>query len=131
MIQIDMEMPKSCKVCPFEKFGDCYGGKAKYIMDIEDCMEAGIRHPNCPLEIVHTEKKPMDESKLKPCPFCGTPNTNLYFVKVDAPHGFDTVGIFCNSCKQTVILEENEWEGEDSRTREKAIEAWNRRANDG
>ena len=71
--------------------------------------------------------KPMDESKLKPCPFCGTPNTNLYFVNVDAPHGFDTVGIFCNSCKQTVILEENEWEGEDSKTREKAIEAWNRR----
>lgn len=52
MIQIDMEMPKSCKVCPFEKFGDCHGGKAKYIMDIEDCMEAGVRHPNCPLEEV-------------------------------------------------------------------------------
>jgi Lar family restriction alleviation protein len=79
-----------------------------------------------------TEKEEtMDGTKLKPCPFCGTPNTNLYFVKVDAPHGFDTVGIFCNSCKQTVILEENEWEGEDSKTREKAIEAWNRRASDG
>ena len=84
-----------------------------------------------PMIIVHTEKgKLMDESKLKPCPFCAAPNTNLYFVNVDAPHGYDTVGIFCNFCKQTVILEENEWEGDSVETRDKATEAWNRRAND-
>ena len=73
----------------------------------------------------------MDETKLKPCPFCGTPNTNLYFVTHDEPHGYETLGIFCNACKQTIILEENEWEGNDFITRAKAAEAWNRRANDG
>ena len=67
MIQIDMEMPKSCKECPFEKFGDCYGGKAKYIMDIEDCMEAGIRHPNCPLK---DEQPTIDAVKVVRCKDC-------------------------------------------------------------
>ena len=69
----------------------------------------------------------MNESSLKPCPFCGAPNTQLYFVPVAAPHGFETVGIFCNVCKQTVIVEENEWEGETEETKARAIEAWNRR----
>jgi hypothetical protein len=44
-----MEMPPSCTKCPFEAFGDCYGGKVKRIMDIEDYMERGERHPDCPL----------------------------------------------------------------------------------
>lgn len=44
-----MELPDSCKTCPFEVFGDCYGGKAKRIKDIEDYMDQGIRHPKCPL----------------------------------------------------------------------------------
>lgn len=44
-----LEMPTSCTKCPFEAFGDCYGGKVKRIMDIEDYMERGERHPECPL----------------------------------------------------------------------------------
>ena len=44
-----MEMPTSCTKCPFEAFGDCYGSKVKRIMDIEDYMERGERHPDCPL----------------------------------------------------------------------------------
>lgn len=43
----DMKMPKSCIACPFEHNGDCYGGKPKRIMDIEDFK--GSRHPDCPL----------------------------------------------------------------------------------
>ena len=64
-------------------------------------------------------------TELKPCPFCG--GNNLYFVKVDQ-HGYETVGIFCNACKQTITLEENEWEGDNGESRNKAIQAWNRRA---
>ena len=64
----------------------------------------------------------MDE--LKPCPFCGC--QNLYVVTVEM-QGYETVGIFCNNCKQTVILEDNEWEGINWKSRNKAIEAWNRR----
>jgi hypothetical protein len=42
-------------------------------------------------------------------------------------HGYDTVGIFCNGCKQTMIFEKNEWEGDNEQNRKRAIEAWNRR----
>lgn len=66
-------------------------------------------------------------TELKPCPFCGMPNTELYWVTTEQ-HGYDTLGIFCNNCKQTVILEENEWEDDTEETRRKAAEAWNRRA---
>lgn len=65
--------------------------------------------------------------ELKPCPFCGADSGSLYFVTVEQ-RGFETVGIFCNACKQTVTLEENEWEGDNETTRAVAIEAWNRRA---
>jgi len=66
-------------------------------------------------------------SELKPCPFCGMPNTELYWVAIEQ-HGHETVGIFCNNCKQTVTLEENEWKGDTADTTRKAIIAWNRRA---
>ena len=65
----------------------------------------------------------MDE-RLKPCPFCGAPYMGLYWVTDDG----DTLGIFCNHCKQTVTLEENEWEGDTADTKRRAIKAWNRRA---
>ena len=67
--------------------------------------------------------------ELKPCPFCGMPNTELYWVVTDQRGYGSTLGIFCNNCKQTVTLEENEWEGDTADTKRKAIEAWNRRAN--
>ena len=66
------------------------------------------------------------EDQLRPCPFCGCGYGNLYFVTVDE-RGYETVGIFCNVCKQTVTLEENEWEGDNSESREKAVKAWNAR----
>ena len=56
--------------------------------------------------------------ELKPCPFCGCGTGALYVVTIEQ-HGYDTVGIFCNACKQTVILEENEWEGKMSRVAKK------------
>lgn len=68
----------------------------------------------------------MDE-RLKPCPFCGAPYTCLYWVTTEQ-FGCDTLGIFCNNCKQTVTLEENELEGDTADTKRKAIKAWNRRA---
>ena len=44
-------MPTSCYSCPFENGGDCYGGKHKHIMDVDDDEELfrNSRHPNCPL----------------------------------------------------------------------------------
>jgi len=41
-----------------------------------------------------------------------------------------TVGIFCNTCKQTVTLEANEDEGRGFDTERGAVEAWNRRASE-
>lgn len=63
------------------------------------------------------------KEELKPCPFCGVPYP--YIVRVPGRMD-DTVGIFCNSCKQTVVLEENEEEGLSATTIEKATKAWNR-----
>lgn len=69
--------------------------------------------------------------ELKPCPFCGADYHSLYFVMtgeyLDRKIHAETVGIFCNICKQTVTLEENEIEGDTEETRARAIKAWNRR----
>lgn len=45
------KLPTSCRSCPHEIGGDCYGGKAKYIRDVDDNEEQfrNRRHPNCPL----------------------------------------------------------------------------------
>lgn len=43
-------MPTGCDECPFENFGDCYGGKIKRIMDVDEEIAKGVRHKNCPLK---------------------------------------------------------------------------------
>ena len=65
--------------------------------------------------------------ELKPCPFCGCGEGGLYFVTKEE-RGFESIGIFCDSCKQTVFLEDNDWEGDTAESRTRAVEAWNRRA---
>ena len=59
-----MEMPTSCTVCPFENYGDCYGGKVKAIMDIDDYVSAGKRHPRCPLVPVPPHGRLIDADAL-------------------------------------------------------------------
>lgn len=61
----DMDMPTGCNSCPFEHFGDCYGGKFKRFMDIETFMDSEIRHPNCPLEDVSTYSFRIDRDTLE------------------------------------------------------------------
>ena len=79
------------------------------------------------------EHVPDPATKLKSCPFCGS--KDLYIVEHmigrDGPFACmddKTVGIFCNTCKQTVILEANEDEGRNLTTEQRAVEAWNKRA---
>ncbi len=60
-------MPTSCHSCPFENGGDCYGGKAKYIMDIDDDEELyhTKRHLQCPLiEIPEPHGRLIDECQI-------------------------------------------------------------------
>lgn len=59
-----MEMPTSCAVCPFENYGDCYGGKVKAIMDIDDYVSAGKRHPRCPLVEIPPHGRLIDADTL-------------------------------------------------------------------
>ena len=63
-------------------------------------------------------------TELKPCPFCGAPNPYITFER-----GYinDSVVVFCNICKTSVKLEENDQEGVNTAAIQKAIEAWNRR----
>lgn len=70
--------------------------------------------------------------ELKPCPFCGSNDLYIITQMIEREAPFDnaddcTVGIFCNTCKQTVTLEANEDEGRDFGTEQRAIAAWNRR----
>lgn len=67
----------------------------------------------------------MSDVELKPCPFCGAPYPYITF-----EHGYidDSVVVFCNTCKISVKLEENDQEGFNDVTKRKAIDAWNRRA---
>jgi len=64
-VYINMEMPKSCTVCPFENFGDCYGGEVKAIMDIDDYVSAGKSHPRCPLVPVPPHGRLIDADEFK------------------------------------------------------------------
>lgn len=59
-----MEMPTGCGKCPFEIFGDCYGGKVKRIMDVEDYIDACCRHPKCPLIPVPDHGRLIDADNL-------------------------------------------------------------------
>ena len=63
---------------------------------------------------------------LKPCPFCGATEGNLYITSLEG-RSDETVAIFCNSCKTLVFIEDNDNEGDNIFTRQKAVQAWNRR----
>ena len=56
-------------------------------------------------------------NKLNPCPFCGDENTDTWD-KIGA-NGRTVFSAYCEECK---------CEGPISSTKEEAIEAWNRRA---
>lgn len=60
-----------------------------------------------------------------PCPFCGSDD-----IYVTYEHGYldDSAVVFCNSCKVSVKLEENDQEGINGETMMKAVEAWKRRS---
>ena len=68
------------------------------------------------------------KEELKPCPFCGS--ENVYILSKDG-HSNKTAIIFCSECKSVVFIEDNEGEGYNDMTVARAIEAWNRRADDG
>lgn len=65
-ILIRMEMPKSCADCPFEVFGDCNGGKVKFIMDVDDYTSE--RAPRCPLHELPPHGDLIDLSELQKFP---------------------------------------------------------------
>lgn len=61
---------------------------------------------------------------LKPCPFCGSEDIYVTF-----EHGYLDVSavVFCNTCKVSAKLEDNDQEGFNDRTARMAVDAWNKR----
>lgn len=62
--------------------------------------------------------------RLRPCPFCGS--EDLY-VTLEDGYIDSSVVVFCNACKVSVKLEDNDQEGDSADNRIKAVRAWNRR----
>lgn len=61
------KLPDNCYECPFNQCGDCYGGRIKYIMDIDDDEELyhTKRHPQCPLiEVSEPHGRLIDECQI-------------------------------------------------------------------
>lgn len=65
--------------------------------------------------------------KLKPCPFCGS---TAVYKTFERGYLDDSAVIFCNACKVSVKLEDNDQEGYNDETVRRAIKEWNRRASD-
>ena len=113
-------------------------GFDKLIFDQEDLDKLQVFDSDLAYNKAHEEgyldgyqqglKKAWDTAKrmseLESCPFCGS--TDIY--KTFEP-GYidDSAIIFCNSCKISVKLEENDQEGYNDKTIAKAVDAWNRR----
>ena len=62
---------------------------------------------------------------LRPCPFCGS---NDIYVTLETGYIDDSVVVFCNTCKVSLKLEDNDQEGDSTDSRIKAVRAWNRRS---
>ena len=69
------------------------------------------------------KERGMTMTKLKPCPFCGGTNTEMYSLKDPSLHGFIHI---CDGFDDYMVKVESRLFS----TEEEAIEAWNRRAND-
>ena len=88
-----------------------YSGKARII---------GTKETREAVEIPDHEEM----EKIKPCPFCGSNNVFVTF-----EHGYldDSAIVFCNACKISVKLEDNDQDGFNNITAKRAAEAWNKR----
>lgn len=65
----------------------------------------------------------MNETKLKPCPFCGSPD-KVYIRKID--NGYKVACGDCGSCGKYVAVKK--WHSNKFIAQGQAVKAWNRRA---
>lgn len=101
---VDFLSGKSCRMCAY----------------CDDCTEGNHNCTRGKVKWLNSEHK----EELKPCPFCGS--KNVYIHSQDG-YADKTTIIFCNDCKSTVFVEDNEEKGYDDKTIDRAIRAWNRR----
>ena len=90
-----------------------------------DCLN--MRDGKCARDnvAIGADGRCMGMTKLAPCPFCGS--DDVYLSEVQG-YMDSSVVVFCNSCKVSVLHEDNEQEGNGHEYRTRAVEAWNRRA---
>lgn len=69
----------------------------------------------------------MNEIKLKPCPFCGSDNLEIYATeRKDRPKCVWTAEVVCLGCFGRAVNHGFDWT--ENEAKDKAIKAWNRRA---
>ncbi len=86
------------------------------MMYVESVVIIGIQH------IARRGGLTMAEIDLKRCPFCGG------YAHLDDPSEMGDYGVSCENCGAFVMFGTEEGE---CQTKEEAMEAWNRRADDG
>ena len=70
-------------------------------------------------------EKKIDEFKMDHCPFCGSKSI---YITTEAGYLDCSTVIFCDSCKISVKVEDNDQEGFNDVTKMRAVKAWNKRA---
>lgn len=132
-------MDDKLKICvikeiDFDDFEECIAKDYMHYVKLKSCDEPyEVDEDTYERVLAWTAEMNAKREELKPCPFCGSNDLYIITQMIEREAPFCsaddcTVGIFCNTCKQTVTLEANEDEGNSFSTKQRAVEAWNRRA---
>ena len=67
---------------------------------------------------------------LKPCPFCGSSNLNLYYKEVDSRGDPYHPTVRCNCCGTFLRFTDYIGDDREYRTLDDIVQVWNRRVNE-
>ena len=69
----------------------------------------------------------MTDDEIKPCPFCGSTNINVYYFDVDSRNILYDPIVRCNVCNTVLKFRDTIGDDRRYRTLDDIIKVWNRR----